>query len=104
MSSKKIKYWIDTKSLWYLDKVYDFSINGKRNLKFQFSWFTRWERLVYLKIIEGTFYCVFFSLYYNVVGSQPLELLFKVPFPKWKNAIENVCNHDEPNTHLNNVT
>lgn len=29
------------KSLWYPDITYKFPISGKRNLKFQFSWFNR---------------------------------------------------------------
>lgn len=84
------------KKLWYPDKSYEFPVSAKRNLKFQFNQFSRWEWLVYSKTMDGAFckYCVFFSLNYGGVGSVSLKSLVKIPFSKWRNGVEIFCNHE----------
>lgn len=37
------------------DKSYQFLTIRKRNLKFQFNWFSRWELLVYSKTKDGVY-------------------------------------------------
>ena len=48
-----------------------------------------------LKTMDGAFckYCVFFSLHHGSVRSVSLKSLVKIPFSKWKDAVEIFCNH-----------
>lgn len=89
------------KALWYPDISYEFPTSGKRNLKFQFNWFSRWEWLAYSKTTDGAYckYCVFFSLHHGGVGSVSLKSLVKIPFSKWKDAVEIFRNHEITEYH-----
>jgi len=89
------------KALWYPDKSYQFPSSGKRNLKFQFNWFSRWEWLAYSKTKDGAYckYCVFFSLHHGGVGSVSLKSLVKIPFSKWKDAVDIFRNHEKTKYH-----
>lgn len=88
-------------NLWYPDESFTFTASGKRNLKFQYSWFRRWSWLTYSKLFNGAFckYCVLFCLNYGGVGSQALGKLEKFPFSNWKNAIEEFNNHQNCEYH-----
>lgn len=89
------------RSVWYPDDKFVFPVSGKRNLKFQYSWFGRWKWLVYSKRFDGAFckFCVLFSANYGGVGHQPLGKLAKTAFSNWKDAIESFNNHQETDYH-----
>lgn len=89
------------KNVWYPDDKFVFPLSGKRNLKFQYSWFGRWKWLLYSKRFDGAFckFCVLFSANYGGVGHQPLGKLAKTAFSNWKDAIENFNKHQETEYH-----
>lgn len=78
------------KNFWKPDAKFNFPVSGKRNLKFQHTWFGKWNWLVYSKRFDGTFckICVLFSDNYGGIGHQPLGKIAKTAFSNWKDAIE----------------
>lgn len=88
-------------SPWVPESTFNFPASGKRNLRFQRQWLTRFPWLVYTQS-DGAFckYCVLFSK--ESVGkgcNQTLKSLVKEPFTKWKDALESFKNHESHSYH-----
>lgn len=91
-------------SFWKPSFTYKFPVLEKfqkRNLKFQFSWFTAHPWLVYSEKEEGAFckYCVLFAKHGAGVNSQELGSLVKKKFTNWVKAKEVFKNHAETDYH-----
>lgn len=81
--------------------MYKFPASGKRNLKFQYSWLSRWKWLSYSQVEDGAFckFCVLFSVHGGGVGHQPLGKLSKKKFCNWKDAVEEFNRHQNTEYH-----
>ena len=94
------------KNAWTPDPFYSFPASSKRNLRFQYKWFSRWNWLLYSKKLDGAFckYCVVFHVETVGKGShQELGKLTKEPYRNWKDAIENFNSHEKSTYHETNV-
>lgn len=87
--------------MWHPNAKFRFPVSGKRNLKFQLSWFNRWSWLAYSAKEDGAFckICVLFSSSGAGVGHQPLGKLVKKKFSNWKDAIEEFNIHEKCGYH-----
>lgn len=77
-------------SPWVPGDNYGFPASGKRNLKFQRQWLSRFKWLVYTNM-DGALckYCVLFSKDTGGKGGhQKLKTLVKEPYKNWKDALE----------------
>lgn len=90
---------------WKPDHTFKFPASGKRNLKFQYNWMTKWNWLLYSKIEDGAFckYCLLFSSGEGGRGSQSLGVLVKKPFNQWKDAIDQFKYHESTSYHKTNA-
>lgn len=70
-----------TFKVWAPQTNYKFPPFGKKNLKYQYKWFQKWNWLFYSKHKDGFYckYCVFFAET-GGFGSQTLRKLIKTPF------------------------
>lgn len=90
-----------TRQVWTPDSSYSFPTTGKRQLKFQHHWFSRWKWLAFSKVCNGAFckYCVLFSSFGGGVGHQPLGKLVVMPYTNWKDAVEDFNRHEQSTYH-----
>ena len=75
---------------------------GKRKLRFQREWMTKWEWLVYSPVKCGAYckYCVLFSSEYAGKGlHQKVGSLVSKPFDNWKDATERFREHSTSKFH-----
>lgn len=89
------------KTPWVPDSNYVFPSSGKRNLKFQIQWLSRFKWLTYTKI-DGALckYCVLFaSETAGKGGHQQLKSLVREPFNNWKDALEIFKAHENNAYH-----
>ncbi|CAH1998865.1 unnamed protein product [Acanthoscelides obtectus] len=86
--------------LWKPMPDFKFPVSSKRNLKFQYCWFHRWNWLAYSQKEDGA-YCKFCVFYAETggVGSQSLGKLVKAPFNNWKDAVEAFDKHQVKESH-----
>jgi len=89
------------RQVWTPDSSFSFPTTGKRNLKFQHQWLSRWKWLAYSRVCQGTFckYCVLFSSFGAGVGHQPLGKLVVTPYTHWKDAVEDFNRHEQSSYH-----
>lgn len=92
---------------WIPDESFEFpaSIFGRKKLRFQRQWFSRFSWLVYTKT-DGALckYCVLFSNEYSGKGShQKLKCLVTEPFKNWKHALEIFNLHNSNVYHKNAI-
>lgn len=87
--------------IWQPPTNYKFPSSGKRNLKFQYVWFHRWNWLSYSRKQDGAYckLCVFFAGDAAGVGGQALKGLVKNPFTNWKDAVEAFNRHQTTEYH-----
>lgn len=92
-------------SPWFPAPNFKFPATGKRNLRFQYQWFTRWKWLLYSKMVDGAFcrYCSLFSSTGGGRGSQTLGVLVKKPFCRWKDAVEEFNGHENTSYHKDSI-
>jgi hypothetical protein len=78
-----------------------FPRSGSRNLKFQYSWFTRFNWLAYSAKDDGDFcmYCVALGVEHSGKKETSLRKLVKKPFQNWKKALEEFQNHAQLDYH-----
>ncbi len=91
---------------WAPEASFSFPGSGKRNLKFQYKWFSRWNWLVYSKKMDGAFckYCCLFHTETAGKGShQAVGKLVREPYCRWKDAVENFNLHQKSSYHQDNV-
>lgn len=86
---------------WIPEWICKFPGSGARNLKFQYGWLLRWKWLLYSKFEDGAYcrYCSLFSSFGAGRGFQPLGVLVKKPFNRWKDAVEQFNNHENNEYH-----
>jgi len=78
------------------------TVSCKKNLRFQFSWLSKFTWLAYSLKFDGAFCkcCVAFANNEAGTNSQPLGALVKKPFRNWKHATETFRNHSSLQYHL----
>ena len=87
---------------WMPDAALQFPLSGKRNLKFQYSWFARFTWLSYSKEQDGTFckFCVLFAPQTGVGrNNQRPGRLVVTKYDKWKNALQAFHEHQLTDYH-----
>lgn len=87
---------------WMPDCYYPFPSVGSRKLKFQPKWQQRYSWLLYSKCQEGAFckVCVLFGHESSGKGGhQKLGALVRLPFTRWKNALEAFQSHNDCEYH-----
>lgn len=93
-------------NLWVPDELFQFPATtfGKKKLRFQRQWFSRFSWLAYTKT-DGALckYCVLFANECSGKGShQKLKCLVTEPFRNWKHALE-IFNAHSANTYHRNA-
>ena len=89
------------REVWTPSSSFSFQAAGKRQLKFQHHWFSRWNWLAFSRVCNGAFckYCVLFSSFGAGVGHQPLGKLVVTPYTNWKDAVEDFNRHQQSTYH-----
>lgn len=82
------------------DTTFKFPGSGKRNLKFQINWLSRWKLLAYSVSCDGAFckYCMLFCP--KEVNTQKLGQLVFEKFSNWHCAVEKFNAHQKTNYHI----
>ncbi|KAF0713891.1 zinc finger MYM-type protein 1-like, partial [Aphis craccivora] len=82
------------------DTTFKFPGSGKRNLKFQINWLSRWKWLAYSVSCDGAFckYCMLFCP--KEVNTQKLGQLVFEKFSNWHCAVEKFNAHQKTNYHI----
>ncbi|KAL4152797.1 hypothetical protein QTP88_000630 [Uroleucon formosanum] len=90
--------------IWKPENNFQFpvTVSCKKNLRFQFSWLSKFTWLAYSLKFDGAFckFCVAFANNEAGTNSQPLGALVKKPFCNWKHATESFRNHSSLQYHL----
>ncbi|KAL4152769.1 hypothetical protein QTP88_000602 [Uroleucon formosanum] len=90
--------------IWKPENNFQFlvTVSCKKNLRFQFSWLSKFTWLAYSIKFDGAFckFCVAFANNEAGTNSQPLGALVKKPFRNWKHATESFRNHSSLQYHL----